>query len=141
MRMTTMSPLLRRPSAGVFAASLAVLTSFTALTLISACGSDAPQAATEPTEADAAASARAQGEYLPDGAAAERVPAPVRQAVQQVAEIDAVTGYRDPVCGMKVAPDAPVRHTHEGVTYGFCSESCEGRFAAAPADYLAALEE
>lgn len=55
--------------------------------------------------------------------------------------IDAITGYVDPVCQMKVAEDAPERHTHEGVTYGFCSPNCRERFAGDPQTYLAALEE
>ena len=62
-------------------------------------------------------------------------------AAPTTAPIDAVTGYLDPVCGMKVAADAPIRHTHEGVTHGFCSEACRERFAADPATYLAALED
>ncbi len=55
--------------------------------------------------------------------------------------IDAVTGYIDPVCQMKVAQDAQVRATFEDVTFGFCSEACKSRFAADPEKYLAALEE
>ena len=55
--------------------------------------------------------------------------------------IDAVTGYVDPVCSMKIPTDAPVRMTHEGVTYGFCSAACKDMFAAAPQNYLAAIEE
>ncbi len=59
----------------------------------------------------------------------------------EATSVDAVTGYMDPVCQMKVSPDASIRHTHEGVTYGFCSETCKEAFVAAPASYLAALEE
>ena len=55
--------------------------------------------------------------------------------------IDAVTGYIDPVCQMKVSQDVTDRHTHEGVTYGFCSPGCKEKFVADPAPYLAALEE
>lgn len=43
----------------------------------------------------------------------------------------------DPVCGMTVAPDAPLRHEHEGVTYLFCAESCLRRFRAEPERFLA----
>jgi len=56
-------------------------------------------------------------------------------------QVDAVTGYIDPACKMKVAPDASITHTHEGVTYGFCGEGCKAAFVADPAPYLAALEE
>ena len=42
----------------------------------------------------------------------------------------------DPVCGMTVAPDAPLKHVHQGVTYRFCSESCLHKFEAAPHQYL-----
>lgn len=92
-------------------------------------------------EADAAASARAQDEYLPDGEARERVPDPVVDRVDAKRDIDAVTGYVDPVCGMKIAEDTQLRHTHEGVTYGFCGKGCLSAFAADPEPYLAALEE
>lgn len=43
----------------------------------------------------------------------------------------------DPVCGMTVAPDAPLRHEHKGVTYLFCAESCLRRFRAEPGRFLA----
>lgn len=43
----------------------------------------------------------------------------------------------DPVCGMTVAPDAPLRHEHQGVTYLFCAESCLRRFRAEPERFLA----
>ncbi len=55
--------------------------------------------------------------------------------------IDAVTGYIDPVCRMKIAETSPVRATFEEVTFGFCSASCKTRFEADPERYLAALEE
>ena len=44
---------------------------------------------------------------------------------------------RDPVCGMTPKPDGPHRHTHEGVTYRFCSARCLEKFRAAPESYLA----
>ncbi len=56
-------------------------------------------------------------------------------------KVDAVTGYIDPACQMKVSPDASITHTHEGVTYGFCGEGCKTAFAKDPATFLAALEE
>ncbi|NVB38043.1 heavy metal translocating P-type ATPase [Pseudenhygromyxa sp. WMMC2535] len=43
---------------------------------------------------------------------------------------------RDPVCGMKVAPDAPLAHTHAGTTYRFCSSRCLEKFSADPERYL-----
>jgi Cu+-exporting ATPase len=42
----------------------------------------------------------------------------------------------DPVCGMTVAADAPVHHTHAGVTYRFCCDGCRVRFAADPEQFL-----
>jgi len=42
----------------------------------------------------------------------------------------------DPVCGMTVKPDSPLRHVHEGKTYLFCSPKCLARFSAAPEKYL-----
>jgi Cu+-exporting ATPase len=44
---------------------------------------------------------------------------------------------RDPVCGMMIPADAPLRATHEGKTYVFCNSRCRERFLAAPARYLA----
>ena len=49
-----------------------------------------------------------------------------------------VTEHRDPVCGMMVRSDSPLRHTHAGVTYFFCNPSCLRKFAADPAKYLQA---
>lgn len=44
----------------------------------------------------------------------------------------------DPVCHMEVEPETtPLRATHAGVTYYFCSESCLRRFEADPASFLA----
>jgi Cu+-exporting ATPase len=44
---------------------------------------------------------------------------------------------RDPVCGMMVPEDAPLRHVHEGKTYVFCNPSCLQRFQENPSRYLA----
>ena len=55
--------------------------------------------------------------------------------------VDRSTGFVDPVCRMTVAEDARYRHTHDEVTYGFCSGRCLGRFAADPDAFLIALEE
>jgi Cu+-exporting ATPase len=43
---------------------------------------------------------------------------------------------KDPVCGMEVAPDSPLRHEHHGVTYLFCGPSCMARFQASPQSFL-----
>jgi len=42
----------------------------------------------------------------------------------------------DPVCGMRVALDAPLAHEHRGVTYRFCAPSCLARFRADPAQFV-----
>ncbi|MCB9959529.1 MAG: heavy metal translocating P-type ATPase [Rhodospirillaceae bacterium] len=44
---------------------------------------------------------------------------------------------KDPVCGMTVAADAPISHTHAGTTYRFCCNGCRSKFAADPAGWLA----
>jgi len=66
---------------------------------------------------------------------------PAAAATVASAKVDAVTGYIDPACQMKVAEDASITHTHEGVTYGFCGEGCKTAFVADPASFLASLEE
>ena len=43
---------------------------------------------------------------------------------------------RDPVCGMKVAPDGPHAFDHAGVVYRFCSSRCREKFVASPGAYL-----
>ncbi|HEX8819105.1 MAG TPA: heavy metal translocating P-type ATPase [Archangium sp.] len=49
----------------------------------------------------------------------------------------------DPVCGMKVDPDAPKggTHVHDGKTYAFCNPRCRERFAAEPLKFLAPQPE
>jgi Cu+-exporting ATPase len=47
---------------------------------------------------------------------------------------------RDPVCGMMVPEDAPLRHEHEGKTYVFCNPRCRQRFIENPSKYLSAGE-
>jgi Cu+-exporting ATPase len=42
----------------------------------------------------------------------------------------------DPVCGMTVKPDTPLRHEHNGKTYLFCNPKCLAKFSAAPEKYL-----
>jgi Cu+-exporting ATPase len=44
--------------------------------------------------------------------------------------------HRDPVCGMTVSADSPLRHTHEGTTYFFCNQGCLDKFRADPRKYL-----
>ena len=68
----------------------------------------------------------------------DTAPAP---ADETVAEVDAVTGYVDPVCMMDVGADAKHTYAHEGVTYGFCSSGCKALFGKDPQGYLAQLEE
>ena len=46
--------------------------------------------------------------------------------------------HRDPVCGMSVRADSPLRHQLEGTTYYFCNPSCLKNFQADPAKYLGA---
>ena len=46
------------------------------------------------------------------------------------------TAFRDPVCGMQVPADAPLRLEHAGETYRFCSRHCLDKFAADPEGYL-----
>ncbi len=43
---------------------------------------------------------------------------------------------KDPVCGMKVAAEAPLKHEHAGREYRFCSSSCLKKFQADPESYL-----
>ena len=44
----------------------------------------------------------------------------------------------DPVCGMSVAPDSPLKLTHEGKVYGFCSPHCLEKFQQDPEQYAPA---
>lgn len=46
--------------------------------------------------------------------------------------------YRDPVCGMTVSADSPLRHTHAGTIYYFCHAGCLKKFQDDPAKYLQA---
>ena len=48
--------------------------------------------------------------------------------------------FKDPVCGMRVAEDAPLRAEHGGETYGFCSEHCLRKFKADPDSYTGRTE-
>ena len=43
---------------------------------------------------------------------------------------------QDPVCGMSVEPDTPLRLEHDGKAYGFCGEHCLKKFKANPGQFL-----
>jgi Cu+-exporting ATPase len=43
---------------------------------------------------------------------------------------------RDPVCGMMVPADAPLRSTFAGKTYVFCCDGCKARFDEDPRSFL-----
>ncbi len=47
----------------------------------------------------------------------------------------------DPVCGMSIDSSGPFVAEHEGRRYHFCSEYCQGAFAAAPDQYTGATGE
>jgi xanthine dehydrogenase accessory factor len=42
----------------------------------------------------------------------------------------------DVVCGMEVDPDSPLRATHDGRLFVFCSEGCRTRFLESPPTFL-----
>jgi len=46
------------------------------------------------------------------------------------------TPFVDIVCGMEVDPDTPLRVTHEGRLYLFCSEGCRSRFIESPEAFI-----
>lgn len=48
--------------------------------------------------------------------------------------------HRDPVCGMRVDPNAGYGKVHEGRLYRFCSRACLDQFEAEPARYAAAKQ-
>ncbi|CAJ0772758.1 heavy metal translocating P-type ATPase [Ralstonia chuxiongensis] len=43
---------------------------------------------------------------------------------------------KDPVCGMTVSANSRFSVEHQGKTYRFCSEKCEGKFVAEPQKYV-----
>lgn len=45
---------------------------------------------------------------------------------------------RDPVCGMMISADGPLRVTHEGTSYVFCNPHCQERFIKNPQAYVPA---
>ncbi len=42
----------------------------------------------------------------------------------------------DPVCGMKVAADAPIREQYAGEAYFFCGERCRAKFRQSPRSFV-----
>ena len=52
----------------------------------------------------------------------------VKDSVQKV--------FIDPVCKMKVKPNAEKSAVHNKVTYYFCAESCKNKFVAEPTKYI-----
>ena len=49
---------------------------------------------------------------------------------------DAGKQHQDPVCGMSVSSESPLKLKHGGETYYFCSESCIKKFSANAKQYL-----
>ncbi|GAB4364722.1 MAG: heavy metal translocating P-type ATPase [Deltaproteobacteria bacterium] len=49
--------------------------------------------------------------------------------------------FQDPVCGMTVDPESPLRLTHEGTVYRFCNPGCLEKFRTDPGRYLDAGKE
>ena len=45
---------------------------------------------------------------------------------------------KDPVCGMTVDDQSPLRSTHDGQTYVFCSPACKTKFDKEPGRYAPA---
>jgi YHS domain-containing protein len=55
---------------------------------------------------------------------------------QRVKDMDTTSATTtDPVCGMTVPADGPLRAEHDGQTFVFCSTGCRGRFSADPNRY------
>ena len=46
---------------------------------------------------------------------------------------------RDPVCGMRLAPDEGISYEYAGHLYHFCSESCREQFRQTPEYFLRAV--
>src|SRR2546427_11834352 len=60
-----------------------------------------------------------------------RTSAPRELLVSNAAESDRAMGT-DLGCGMQVDRDSPIRATHSGRTFLFCSEGCRARFLETP---------
>ncbi len=65
---------------------------------------------------------------------------PTRQFKGKALTVRPTTGT-DPVCGMSVPLDSPLRHEHAGTTYVFCNPRCRERFVAEPERFLKPPEE
>lgn len=48
---------------------------------------------------------------------------------------------KDPVCGMTVDEKAPLRSTHAGQAYVFCSTTCQTKFDKEPGRYASPAGE
>ena len=44
---------------------------------------------------------------------------------------------KDPICGMMIAKEGALKHTHEGADYYFCAQGCVDKFKADPKKYAA----
>lgn len=51
--------------------------------------------------------------------------------------VPSVGTNKDPVCGMAVSGDSEFHTKHEGISYCFCSASCQRKFESDPAKYAA----
>lgn len=68
---------------------------------------------------------------------ARRTASPVELVVSEAAAVPEAAGLEhDVVCGMEIPLDAPIRATHGGRTYVFCSEDCRTRFRKSPEAFL-----
>jgi len=64
-----------------------------------------------------------------------RTSGPRELPVASVRETEGVT-HKDVVCGMDVEGDSPIRATHAGQLFLFCSEGCRARFLKTPEAFL-----
>ena len=48
---------------------------------------------------------------------------------------------KDPVCGMQVDEEGPIRVQHKDKTYSFCSEGCKARFQEDPDRFITRKQE
>jgi Cu+-exporting ATPase len=69
---------------------------------------------------------------LPEKPGPGPAPRPLRRLAVAPAALE-----KDPVCGMMVPADAPLRATFEGKDYVFCCPRCRERFIATPQAFLA----
>jgi P-type Cu+ transporter len=64
--------------------------------------------------------------------------APAKSSLSALA---ALPRTKDPVCGMEVPLDAPLRAEYEGKTYRFCGQKCLDRFRQNPRPFIEAAAE